>query len=300
MAFGLGQIEPVYNIPGHMDDQAQNYELLVFLEQMMQDMNFSIKDFLRVIYNTEAYQREAETLTPSLTQIDNGTYHFPGPVLRRMSAEQLWDSLVTLTTDNPEKYVRRGWEQYKEVMHTDTTQLKTVKAIEAYKAKWRGVGGLSQGEGSMMMNSRSAGRVGGQQMVRASELRQPQPASHFLRMFGQSDKQLIENQFTSGSTPQVMSLLNGTITNQVLTNPEAYLIKEIVNGKGAKRDKVEKIFLSVLGRQPTSSEKSRAYSGMRARKDRDASDKVNMMAENKAIGNVIWALVNTREFMFIQ
>ena len=32
-AFGVAQIEPVYNIPGHLDGQAQNYELLTFLEK---------------------------------------------------------------------------------------------------------------------------------------------------------------------------------------------------------------------------------------------------------------------------
>ena len=119
---------------------------LSFLEVMMKDLDFSIKDFFRVIYNTETYQREAETMTPTLTQVDTGTYHFPGPILRRMSAEQLWDSLVTLTTENPEGKLRRGWEQYKEVMHTDTSTLKTVAQIEAYKNKYRTVGGLSDGE----------------------------------------------------------------------------------------------------------------------------------------------------------
>ena len=86
-------------------------------------------------------------------------------------------------------------------------------------------------------------------------MRQPMPDSHFLRMFGQSDKQLIENQFTTGSSPQVMALLNGKITNKILTSPDAYLIKEIANGTGSKRDNIEKIFLSVLTRQPTSEEK---------------------------------------------
>ena len=102
MAFGLAQIEPVYNIPGHLDGQAQNYELLTFLEEMMKDLKFDVKGFFRVVYNTSTYQREAETLSPSLTQIDKGTYHFPGPILRRMSAEQIWDSLVALTTPDPE------------------------------------------------------------------------------------------------------------------------------------------------------------------------------------------------------
>ena len=58
IAFGYGQIEPVYNIPGHLDGQAQNYDLLVFLETMMKDLDYSIKDFFRVIYNTNTYQRK--------------------------------------------------------------------------------------------------------------------------------------------------------------------------------------------------------------------------------------------------
>jgi hypothetical protein len=297
IAFGLAQIEPVYNIPGHLDGQAQNYELLTFLEEMMKDLDYSVTDFFRVIYNTNTYQREAETMSPSLTQIDKGTYHFPGPILRRMTAEQLWDSLVALTTPDPEAITRKGWDQYREWMNTDTTTLKTADEIMAYKAKWNEIGKLTKYDGQYVSREDS---VDGVEMFRASELRQPMPAGHFLRMFGQSDKQLIENQFTGGSSPQVMALLNGTITNKVLTSPDAYLIKEIAQGSGSKRDNIEKIFLSVLTRYPTSEEKSVAQSGMRAKTDRGMSDKEKMEVEADAIGNVIWALVNTREFMFIQ
>ncbi len=297
IAFGLAQIEPVYNIPGHLDGQAQNYELLTFLEEMLKDLDYSVKDFFRVIYNSQVYQREAETLTPSLTQVDQGTYHFPGPILRRMSAEQIWDSLVALTTADPESVVRKGADRYKEVMNVDFASLKTADQIEKWKQDWRNVSRLEKYNGEVVSNDDN---VGGAQMFRASELRQPMPPDHFLRMFGQSDKQLIENQFTTGSTPQVMALLNGEITNRVLTSPDAYLIKEIAYGKGSKRDNIDKIFLSVLTRYPTSQEKSVAQSGMRARTDRDMSEQQKMQAEAQAIGNVIWALVNTREFLFIQ
>lgn len=297
IAFGLAQIEPVYNIPGHLDGQAQNYELLTFLEEMMKDLDFSVKDFFRVVYNTNTYQREAETLTPSLTQVDKGTYHFPGPVLRRMSAEQIWDSLVALTTADPESVIRRGADDYKQVMSVDPASLKTADDVLKWKEDWSGVSKLQKYSGEVVSREDT---VDGVQMFRASELRQPMPADHFLRMFGQSDKQLIENQFTTGSAPQVMALLNGTITNAVLTSPDAYLIKEIAFGKGSKRDNVDKIFLSVLSRYPTSQEKTVAQSGMRAKTDRDMSEEEKLKVEAQAIGNVIWALVNTREFMFIQ
>lgn len=297
MAFGLAQIEPVYNIPGHLDGQAQNYELLTFLEEMFKDLDYSVKGFFRVVYNTEAYQREAETMSPTLTQIDKGTYHFPGPILRRMTAEQIWDSLVALTTADPEAIIRTGAEQYKQWMNTDTTTLTTADQVEAYKNEWNNIGRLTRYDGQYVSRE---DMVDGVEMFRASELRQPMPDGHFLRMFGQSDKQLIENQFTVGSSPQVMALLNGTITNKVLTSPDAYLIKDIAQGSGSKRDNIDKIFLSVLARYPSSEEKSMAQSGMRAKTDRDMSDKEKMEAEADAIGNVIWALVNTREFLFIQ
>lgn len=297
MAFGLAQIEPVHNIPGHLDGQAQNYELLMFLEEMMKDLDYSVKDFFRVVYNTKAYQRESETMSPTLTQVDKGTYHFPGPVLRRMTAEQIWDSLVALTTANPEAVTRSGWQQYKEWMNTDTTQLKTADDVMAFKKAWGEISQLTNYNGKPITRD---DYIDGEQMFRASELRQPMPAGHFLRMFGQSDKQLIENQFTQGSSPQVMALLNGTITNKVLTSPDAYLIKEIAQGSGSKRDNIDKIFLSVLTRYPSSEEKSMAQSGMRAKTDRDMSEKQKLEVEADAIGNVIWALVNTREFLFVQ
>lgn len=297
LAFGLAQVEPVYNLPGHLNAQAQNYALLTYLEEMMKDLKFSVRDFMRVVYNTEAYQREAETFTPSLTQLDQAAYHFPGPLLRRMSAEQVWDSLVALTTADPESVTRQGAAEYKKVMDVDYSTLKTAEDIENWKKQWQGVSKLVKKDGSVVSRDEN---VGGEQMFRASELRQPMPATHFLRMFGQSDRLLIENQFTTGSSPQVMALLNGEITNKVLTSPDAYLIKEIAFGKGSKRDNIDKIFLSVLTRYPSSEEKTMAQSGMRARTDRSMSDQQKLEVEAQAIGNVIWALVNTREFMFIQ
>lgn len=280
--FGLAQIEPVFNIPGHLDGQAQNYELLKYLEDTMRELDYDVKGFLRVLYNTRAYQREATRLTPSLVQIDNGTYHFPGPILRRMTAEQLWDSLVALTIPDADGARMRGWEDYKAVMETDFASIKTADDVLAFKERYSNVGGVGMGE---MMGSTS---VGGATMLRASEMQLPQRAGHFLREFGQSDKLLIENQYDTGSAPQVMALLNGDITNKTLTDQDSYLMK-VAAGEG-RGDRVEKIFISILGRLPTSDESGKAKAA--AREGRDG--------EPPGYGDLIWALVNTREFMFIQ
>mgnify|MGYP000703380187 CR=1 FL=1 len=91
---GRGLIEPVDEITD--STVASNPELMDYLTQLMVDQKFSIKSFLRVLYNTDAYQR-----TASPSEVAAGeTYHFTGPLLRRMSAEQVWDSMVTLAHGN--------------------------------------------------------------------------------------------------------------------------------------------------------------------------------------------------------
>ncbi len=299
-AFGLAQIEPVDNIPGDLGGQAQNYELLKFLEDTMHELDYDVRGFMRVLYNTDAYQREACHVSPTLTQIDRGEYHFAEPVLRRMTAEQLWDSLVTLTTSNPESMQRRGLEDYQAVMNTDLATLKTADEVMNFKKQFASVGSIKGMSGEMgSKEAMAASRVGGEQMVRASELALPQRPGTFLRMFGQSNKQLIENNTTLGSTPQVMALLNGKITNQVLTDAKAHLVNEVVNNTRGRGGKTEKIFMSILGRFPTTAEKSAASSGMRVSKDKGKPMNKEAMEVAK-MGNVIWALLNTREFLFIQ
>jgi hypothetical protein len=92
--FGLGLIEPV----DEMTDSTvpSNPALMDYLTQLMIDKKYSLKSFLRVLYNTDTYQRMAGTQEIALGE----TSHFTGPMLRRMSAEQVWDSLLTLTRGN--------------------------------------------------------------------------------------------------------------------------------------------------------------------------------------------------------
>ncbi len=95
-AFGLALIEPLDEL---MDNTvAANPELEKRLEKLMRDLNYDMKAYLRVLYNTSTYQRQV-----TREEVPAGvTYHFTGPVLRRMSPEQMWDSFVTLINPNPD------------------------------------------------------------------------------------------------------------------------------------------------------------------------------------------------------
>ncbi|MCS5627176.1 MAG: PSD1 and planctomycete cytochrome C domain-containing protein, partial [Planctomycetes bacterium] len=81
-----------------VSDEASNPELMALLEKRIMADNFDMKKFLRVLYNTRAYQRQAWAPAPSEKDKSRPgwPYHYPGPLLKRMSAEQIWDSLMTM------------------------------------------------------------------------------------------------------------------------------------------------------------------------------------------------------------
>lgn len=301
-AFGLAQIEPVYNIPGHLDGQAQNYELLKYLEQLMKDMDYDLKGFLRVLYNTKTYQREANRVSPTMAQVDQGEYHFPAPVLRRMSAEQMWDSLVALSTDQPESAQTRILEQYQSLMRSDwstvnldqalsmanrinslaTVQMSGMQEMDGMQEKGKKLTRDMREPANMQSAAAPDGRVD-DLLIRASERKLPDTRNLLLASFGQSDKQIIEGGHQTGSIPQVMFLLNGELTNKLMSRDSSAIVQHARSAK-AQSEGVEIVYLSVLSRRPKPEEARMAVK----------------LVEGDDYSDLVWALLNSREFMFIQ
>ena len=78
-----------------------NPQLTRYLTRLMVAAKFDLRHFQRIIANTRTYARQAGTLGSPDTP-----YDFPGPVLRRMSAEQVWDSLMTLAIPDLDAKIR--------------------------------------------------------------------------------------------------------------------------------------------------------------------------------------------------
>ncbi|MBK8092506.1 MAG: DUF1553 domain-containing protein [Verrucomicrobiaceae bacterium] len=214
-AFGIGIKEPVTDL----DDPAAsvNPALLHHLASEMVRLKFDMKQFMRLLYNTQAYQREAT----SYDIADGGPYLFPGPVLRRMSAEQAWDSCATLVVgaDVDKFHAHRG-ETYSKVMKVNFGEDATKESIVADIAKSRS--GMRQYGGAKSAPKKNkkkrpmqAANTDGDDSVeitppirnglvlaRASELPQPEKDQHFLRMFGQSDRQIADSSSDEGSIPK--------------------------------------------------------------------------------------------------
>lgn len=267
-AFGVGQVEPVDDMTDHT--VAENPPLMDFLEKQMKDLNFDMKEYLRILYNSETYQRQA-----CFEEIPVGApYHFPGPALRRMSAEQVWDSFLTLAVTDP--------EEYHEAIRTDMVSydLNTVSAVDLLNTRQ-----LRSEVDQKLYKMQAKYRYKGNLLVRASELQSPLPAGHFIRVFGQSDRELISSSSTTGSVPQVLFMFNGPISHMLLEKNST--IYNNVIKKKTVNEGVKVIFLTVLNREPDAEDMALA------------SQEIKLNG-SPGYGNVIWSLVNTREFLFIQ
>ncbi len=388
---GVGLVEPVDE---YRDETVPaNPELMAYLEKQMVSLNYDMKAFLAVLLKTQFYQRAAAADDLSVP----ADYAFTGPVLRRMRAEQIWDSLVTLVNPEPDA---RNWRQElekditmagqkimsdvmtnrppetlledaKRVASLQKIDQETMKELQKQLVASREAGetdkakkilqetnelrnnlqkvvyetiykpamagtkinlaemNLPEGIGDMMMNDPTSidpnGRPSSKlrQMIdtlereraekvvgelgiadekirknlssylrgistnftRSSNLSSPAPAGHFLREFGQSDREVIENADDQASVPQALTLLNGT-TFDTVTNTYSVLSRE-VTAAPTPMDRLDTIYLSLLARRPT------------------ADERVTLMAAEMNRGDnvyrdVIYALLNSQEFFFIQ
>ena len=438
-AFGLALIEPLDEL---MDATVPaNPEMQQYLEKLMVDVKYDMKAFMRVLFNTSTYQRQVtrEDITPGVV------YHFTGPLLRRMSAEQMWDSFVTLINPNPDMINAAAREQMdqrvlqaKKVAHgvdalepeemlrgikmaaaiydknrerTDAKQKLYLEArtvakamqekVEAMKGDERKAGEAKlaelrkkvdairsevntiQNEGrrvstaeiivpgqkklyqkvtgkpfqTVSMNTKGSGADGAapsmmsgdnttmmaygikaekvtipgydrkeqtpeekkaeaekreaayreeavyfgipeKQMkdyfraraeqsrnwLRSAEVESPAPRGHYLREFGQSDRETIENANNEASVPQALAMMNGQLLPQILSKYSQLMMT--LSKAPYPDDKVDAAYTTLLSRKPTAKEKA-----------------TWLKAQDSGLSNtedLIFALLNTQQFIFIQ
>ena len=434
-AFGLALIEPLDEL---MDGTvAMNPQLEKHLEQLMKDLNYDMKAYLRVLYNTSAYQRQV-----TREEVPAGVvYHFTGPVLRRMTPEQMWDSFVTLINPNPDminveareamdqrvtqarkvadsvdmlspqemlagletaaKKFEKTMDKTRELQkgfaaarveakdlekqadkqagaEREAMLAKAAEAKDKAKALSKELNGYlaearkavvenvmvpgqkklyekvtgkpfelamlktSEGEapgyaaGDMMMMATANGKSArimipgydkekktkeqdaaeredhkkvwaeeaqyygipekslkgyfamreqlARRWLRSAEIESPAPRGHYLREFGQSDRETIENSNSEASVPQALAMMNGELLPQI-TSAYSQLMLTVSKARYPD-DKIEAAYLAILARKPTAKEKD-----------------LWLQAQDKGLStmeDLVFSLLNTQQFIFIQ
>jgi hypothetical protein len=126
-------------------------------------------------------------------------------------------------------------------------------------------------------------RFEGMTMARASELPQPAREAHFLRMFGQSDKQLTDGGSTEGGVPQVLMMMNGDV-QKVISSGSSSVLRSAMKEATPDRQ-IESLYFSFLGRRPTLQERHIAE---------------GVLTNGLKLADLTWILFNSREFIFVQ
>lgn len=292
---GTGLFEPVdeYVAP----EKTTSPELTRYVTSLMRELNFDLRAFQHILMLTRVYAFESSSkeLSPGEKPI------FDGRKIDRMSAEQYWDSLVTLIAGNPDKLPTRGasdaiyygnrpvlvGEMTMATLQQEVLAIDSPKELRKYAQALlarieKGRRGDGKKNQDMMMRARG-GRGALKGIARASELESPAPKGHVLQIFGQSDRELLDSATKEANATQVLSMMNGQVEKLVVANDQAHIHRL---SRGSVQDRIRSLFLGTLSRPPSESEMKLMEAEIAARGE-------------SGYRNIVSALVNTREFIFV-
>jgi hypothetical protein len=112
-------------------------------------------------------------------------------------------------------------------------------------------------------------------------------AVKFLRLFGKPERLLSCDceRSTDTTLAQALQLITGSLLNKAVTEPDNWLGRLVREGR-SNREIIDELFLAALSRSPSPAEQSAIVSRVDAAPDRRA-----------ALEDVLWALLNSKEFM---
>jgi hypothetical protein len=295
---GKGIYEPVDDfIPAA---QTHHPELVTYLAKLMVELEYDLRAFQNVLLLTRTFQFATNPKPSTVMTGDD----FHGRKIERLSAEQIWDSLITLVAGNPDKMPGRTLDDRIYVngkpvlvgkknmvqLSREVLALNSEQEVRSYFAKLledvRGGDYSADGDGEMMGMMSAVRTYNRDSIVRASELPSPAPREHFLYLFGQSDREVVEASTKEPNVGQVLSLMNGFVQRRLVNNRDAHIYKSL-EGASSDAEKIRRLYIAVLNRPPTDEEMGW------------------MLEEMKTSGeegqrNIVAALVMSSEFLFLQ
>jgi hypothetical protein len=276
-------------------------ELMTHLAKLMHDLDYDLRAFQHVLMLTKTFQFATN---PKPSTLEGGD-DFHGRKIARLTAEQIWDSLITLSSGDPDKKPVRTADnrifvggnpvlvgqmdmvQLSEDVLALNSEEEVRKYFKDFLAMVKSGGGKKGNEkDSMTMGMAPIQKYGRDSPVRASELPSPAPREHFLYLFGASDREVVEGASKEPNVGQVLSMMNGYVQRQLVGNSAAHVYKSL-EGAGSEGEKIRRIYLAILNRPPTDEEMGWMKEEVEARGD-------------QGFRNIVASLVMSSEFLFLQ
>ncbi|MCM8530892.1 MAG: DUF1549 and DUF1553 domain-containing protein [Lentisphaeraceae bacterium] len=279
-----------------LKSEGLNKPLVTELIKIMQTVDFDLKKFEKILYLSYIYQ--SRSLPVDINYAKKQKNYFQGPLVRRLSAEQVWDSMETLKSGsidsklsyntkltpkqyfheiNKDKSPEELFENVPDGMNFMSFQKSIKQAADQHSQKL-----YPQPDSGPTVNTNKRKRRVAHYTGRASEMNQPASNGSPLRELGQSSRTLIDAKSLEPSAPQALLMMN-KLASEITQKPSHQLMQDIASGK-SKVAKVTNAFLAILTRKPTA--------GERVHFQKLLSDKQNGMK------NLAWVLINTNEFKF--
>ena len=258
-AMGRGIFEPADEfVPA---SQTIAPDLTNYLTALMRELGYDLRAFQQVLLLTRTFRfdtnpKESEANQPASLN---------GRQISRLSAEQIWDSLLVLAAGDPDALPTRsfsdsviyrgktlkGGDLTMGKLQADLLAIRDSKDYLRYARELLDSASGGGGNAEMMMGGGGAKAIKG--LARASELPTPAPGDHFLRRFGASDREVIEGGSHEGTVPQVLALVNGEVQKLLVENPDADIFRHLAAAPDDE-SRVRVLFLATLAREPDPAE----------------------------------------------
>jgi len=278
---GSELVGPVANL--ELGSEGKHPELTAKVVEVMKELNYDTRKFFAVLFKTKAYQSQALSLTSKKPE-----YLLDGPIMRRISSEQTWDSLLSLQNGAPDKYLPTKFHYDGFTLIYDKTADWTGEDFKKYSREL----GLGRREFYEAVHKEALDvneDIGPHNELRASESRifatKYQLNLSYLEvagLFGASDRNLIDNANKEPNIPQILYMMNGSPEDQLISG-KSYLKKALAQVQGLQ--KYERLWLAVLNR-PMNKQELKFVASLKE--------------DPKAVNNMLWALLNSNEFRFVR
>ncbi len=239
--FQRGLIEPEDDI--RESNPASNPELLAALEKRFIESGFDLKDLVRVITTSNAYQLSALPNKHNVGDRQNYSRYYP----RRLPAEVMLDAVDKLAGTQ-----------------TDFANLPS------------GTRAVALPDNSYNNNP-------------------------FLRVFGRPEGESVCEceRIQSSSLAQSLFMINANDIRQKLANQSTGRAQRLANDKRPAKEKIEELYFAAFGRQPRPDELQTALNYLTEKRINAQGKPVDAgRAAFENYQDLIWALMNSKEFLF--
>lgn len=263
--FGKGIVDPVDDF--RVTNPASNPELLDALAKDFADHQFDVKRIHRAILNSRTYQASSKPNQWNRQDTTNFARYYP----KRMMAEQIYDSISQATSvflNTPAgRFIRPGRLNPRRRALADAVAARRGALPNGNVARVMQIPAVVPGQGG-----RGAGG-----------------AVQFLNTFGKPRREAVCEceRSSDGNIGQALALLNGDEVNNKIRHPLGRLQELLDSGK-PDAAVLEELYLAVLSRRPNNTELDEAASLVRSAK-----------TKQEGLEDVMWGLLNSREFLFV-